>query len=124
MNQAGLRNYFIEQAQAPGRFGTRDCVSFVTNAMLIGWGRNHVDLMQYHDRRSAVNRLRAAGGLRAACCHAWGDVRPVDELEPGDVVYFDKPPTLGLLMPGYVAIRSRRCIHRLQVEPQMMGWAT
>lgn len=124
MNRAALREYFYEQATLRGRFGTRDCVTFVTSAMLIGWGRDHLGEMQYHDRRSAVDRLRAAGGLKAACCHAWGDARPIDELAPGDVIYFDKPPTLGLLMPGYVAIRSRRCIHRLQIEPQMMGWTT
>jgi hypothetical protein len=53
-----------------------------------------------------------------------GAIYPVEELEAGDVVWFDRPATIGLLMSGYVAVKTGRCIHRLQIEPQMIGWKT
>ena len=124
MNERAIRKFFVEQSQIRQKFGTVDCVSFVAQAVVVGWGRVHRDVLQYSDRRSAVDRLRSFGGLRRACNHAMGETFPIDELEPGDVVWFDKPATIGLLMPGYVAVKAGRCIHRLQIEPQMIGWKT
>jgi len=40
------------------------------------------------------------------------------------VIYFDKPATLGLLMGSYIAVKVGRVIHRLEIEPQQMGWRT
>lgn len=124
MNEDALREYFVEQSNLPQKFGTIDCVKFVANAVRIGWDRDYLGVLQYHDRRSAVDRLRALGGLRGACNHAMGDMVSITELEPGDVVWFDKPATIGLLMPNYVAVKLGKAIHRFQIEKQMMGWKT
>ncbi len=125
MNVVALRGYFNEQAQIPHKLGSVDCVKFVTEAVYLGWGRDYRNALQYHDRRSAVDRLRALGGLIGACNHAIGPMRDVEDLEPGDVIYFHKPrPTLGLLMPEYVAVKIGQNIHRLVIEPEMHGWKT
>ena len=124
MNVDALRDFFYEQSRRRQKFGTVDCVSFVAGAVFVGWGRDYRGVLQYRDRRSAVARLRILGGLRGACDFAMGRQYPVDELEPGDVIWFDKPATIGLLMPGYVAVKMGKCIHRLQIEPQMIGWKT
>jgi hypothetical protein len=122
MNRIALRDFFNEQAHLPQKLGTVDCVSFVAQAVRVGWNRDYLGVLQYHDRRSAVDRLRELGGLRSACDHAMGEQYPVAELEAGDVIWFDRPKTIGLLMDGYVAVKMGRTIHRLQIEPQMMGW--
>jgi len=124
MNVDALRLFFNTAANQRQKLGTVDCVSFVTQAVFIGWGRDFFGYLQYDDRRSAVQRLRQLGGLKQACDHAMGEQRPVTELEPGDVVWFDKPATIGLLMEGYVAVKMGKTIHRLQIEPQMVGWKT
>lgn len=124
MNEDALRDYFDEQSGVRQKFGTIDCVKFVANAVRIGWGRNYLGVLQYSDRRSAVARLRELGGLRGACNMAMGEAVSIEELEPGDVVWFDKPATIGLLMPGYVAVKLGKCIHRFQIEKQMTGWRT
>lgn len=122
MNKAALRRYFIEQAEQPQKLGTIDCVKFVCGAVYEGWNRDYSDILGYKDRRTAVNRLRELGGLKAACDMAMGERYPIDELEPGDVVWFDKPATIGLLMPGYIAVKLGSRIDRYVIEPQMMGW--
>lgn len=124
MNVLALQRFFDDQSQKKQNFGTIDCVSFVAGALLAGWNRDYTGDLQYHNRRSAVNRLRAFGGLRCACDWAFGDQVSIAELGPGDVVWFDKPATIGLLMPGYVAVKLGRSIHRYQIESQMMGWKT
>ena len=124
MNKAALGRFFETQYGQKQELGSIDCVKFVTNAVLIGWERDYRAILQYDDRRSAVKRLRELGGLKAACCHAMGDMHPISELEPGDVVWFDEPATIGLLMPGYVAVKLGSVIHRFQIEPQMKGWKT
>ena len=124
MNIVALRKFFDEQANVPQRLGSVDCVLFVTGAVKAGWDRDYTSVLMYKDRRTAVQRLRQLGGLRRACDFAMGEAFPIDELEPGDVVWFDKPATIGLLMPGYVAVKLGKCVHRLEVEPQMMGWHT
>lgn len=122
MNKQALREYFAEQGQTKQKFGTIDCVKFVATAVKIGWGRDYIEDLQYHDRRSAVERLRGAGGLQLATCEVLGDMRPISELEPGDVIWFDRPATLGLLMPGYIAVKWGKTVHRFEIQPQMWGW--
>lgn len=124
MNINALRQFFDEQYGTPQKFGQVDCVRFVAEAVLVGWGRDYMDILGYSNRRTAVDRLRELGGLRGACDFAMGERRSIQELEPGDVVWFDKPATVGLLMPNYVAVKMGRCIHRFQIEPQMQGWKT
>lgn len=124
MNADALRDFFAEQSQINQKLGMVDCVTFVAAAVFVGWGRDFRSVLQYRDRRSAVDRLRALGGLRRACDQAMGKRYPVAELEVGDVVWFDRPATIGLLMQGFVAVKMGRAIHRLQIEPQMTGWKT
>jgi Domain of unknown function (DUF6950) len=124
MNADALREYFDEQSGKRQSFGKIDCVSFVANAVRVGWDRDYLGVLQYHDRRSAVDRLRELGGLFNACCFAMGETVSIEKLEPGDVIWFDKPATVGLLMPGYVAVKMGKCIHRFEIEPQMIGWRT
>ena len=124
MNELALREYFNNEYGKPQKFGTIDCVQFVAGAVRAGWGRNYADVLRYNGRRDAINRLRELGGLRGACDFALGERFGIDELAPGDVVWFDKPATIGLLMPGYVAVKMGRCINRLKIEPQMTGWKT
>ncbi len=112
MNIPALHEYFIEQSQQQQKLGVVDCVQFVTGAVFAGWGRDYRDVLQYSDRRSAVTRLRQLGGLKEACVHALGEITIIDDLEPGDVIWYDKPATLGVLMPGYVAVKMGRSVQR------------
>ncbi|TFG83983.1 MAG: hypothetical protein E4G74_00325 [Erysipelotrichales bacterium] len=124
MNEEALREYFNDQSGVHQKFGTVDCVKFVAGAVRAGWNRDYLGVLQYSDRRSAVARLRELGGLRAACDMAMGEAVSVDSLEPGDVVWFDKPATIGLLMQEYVAVKLGKTIHRFKVDPKMIGWKT
>lgn len=124
MNIAALRIYFQEQTGAKQSLGTIDCVKFVTNAVYIGWGRDYRDILQYSSRREAVDRLRELGGLKGACFHALGAMDFITDLHPGDIIWYDEPPTLGLLMPNYVAVRQGQVINRYAIEECMMGWRT
>ena len=122
MNHSAIRSLFNEQSKTKQKLGTVDCVSFVAEALFVGWGRDYRDVLQYKDRRTAVKRLRELGGLQKACTFAMGPMYSVDELNKGDVIWFDKPATIGLLMDGYVACKLGNTIHRFKVEPQMIGW--
>lgn len=124
MNIDALSTFFAAQAPTKQKFGTVDCVHFVTEAVFIGWGRDFRDVLKYNSRKTAVERLRYFGGLKAACQFAMGPMRSIEELKPGDVVWFDKPATIGLLMPGYIAVKMGHAIHRFQIENQMTGWVT
>lgn len=124
MNVDALRDFFFEQSQVRQKFGTVDCVSFVTEAVRIGWGRDFSRVLQYCGRRSAVDRLRQLGGLKRACDMAMGERHCISGLVMGDVIWFDKPATIGLLMDGYVAVKMGKLIHRVQIESRMTGWKT
>lgn len=124
MNRQALREFFNTQVGTKSSLGTIDCVSFVTQAVFVGWGRDYRDVLQYHDRRSAVARLRELGGLKAVCFHILGAMHFVSDLSPGDVIWYDEPPCIGLLMPGYVAVKQGRVINRYETQERMMGWKT
>lgn len=122
MNVEALSRYFIEQSRQRQRFGSNDCVTFVAGALLTGWGKDYTRALGYSDRRSAVRRLRVAGGLRAACDQVFGAMCEVEELRPGDVAYFERPATLGLVMPGYVAVLIASQVQRVKIEIARGGW--
>lgn len=124
MNVLALRAFFNTQAPQHQKLGTIDCVKFVTDAVFIGWGRDYRNILQYDSRRSAIDRLRELGGLQAACIHALGPMYPMEELTTGDVVWFDQPSSIGLLMPHYIALKMGHTIHRFDIEPEMRGWKT
>ena len=124
-----LRNYLANQAQLPFRLGVHDCTNFVAGALQAGWGneRNFFADLGYWDRRSAVKRLRLGGGLKAAITRVLGPMRPIQELNVGDVVWFDNPNTVGLLLPAvglYVAVKGHYEIRRLEPEKFLNGWRT
>jgi len=124
MDICALQEYFWDEADKPQQLGVVDCVKFVTGAVYIGWGRDYRDILQYHDRKSAVKRLRELGGLHGACVHAMGNPVPVEELSTGDVIWFSKPDTIGLLMRDYVLVKLGKQLHRYQVDDSMTGWKT
>ena len=124
MNIPALQTYFWCESTRTQQLGIVDCVKFVVGAVFVGWDRDYRDILQYSDRRSAINRLRELGGLKEACIHAMGQMHPVDELVPGDVIWIDSSTAIGLLMEGYVAVKAGRQIHRYQIDPEMTGWKT
>lgn len=122
MNMQAVATYMNLVARQPNQLGVLDCVRFVAEMLYLGWGRDYRDALQYEDRRSAVNRLRAAGGLRNACSDVLGMQRPGSELRCGDVAYFDDPPTIGIILPGYCAVKFGRTIQRINLSHVESGW--
>ena len=125
MNDRALRQLFNDIAPRRFELGGLDCVRFVVDAVYAGWGRDYRDQLNYQNRRSAVAQLRRSGGLKDSCIAAMGELWPMENLEAGDVVWFDLPvQTIGLLMPNYVAVKTHRQIVRVPIDPRMMGWCT
>lgn len=125
MNAQALRDYFNEAAQRPFVFGDYDCVRFVAEAVRVGWGRDFLPQLQYEGRRSAVRRLRGADGLFQAVSSVLGDPIAVEDLQPGDVAWLPQGrSSIGLVMPGYVAVNGNRCIHRVDPSSVVSGWST
>jgi len=125
MNVLALHDYFERTAALPFEFGRLDCVRFAVEALHEGFGRDYRADLMYHDRRSAVARLRAADGLRDAIGASLGrELRP-EELEPGDLAWFDwEPATIGLVLDDYVAVKAGRTIHRVHPSAILFGWRT
>lgn len=126
MNIPALQDYFATVAPLRQRFGVYDCCVFTVDALLIGWDRDFRDALGYFDRRSAVQRLRSAGGLRDAYTAVLGPEQLIAEAPPGSIAYFDEGRTqcVGVVMDGYIAVKANRCIHRFALEPQRTGWRT
>lgn len=106
-------------------FGQYDCVRFVAEALKVGWDKDYLKELQYHDRRSAVRRLRAAGGLREATIEVLGPEISITALGTGDVAWVEPPfgpKAIGLIMPSYIALKGKRTIHRLRMELAGSGW--
>ena len=123
MNQKALTKYFNATVAQPACLGRLDCVRFVAEALKAGWGIDHLDVLRYSDRRTAVKRLRELGGLENAVSSVLGEpVNPAD-LRPGDVAYFLEP-SIGLVMPGYVAVKFRQTIVRVPLQFAARGWWT
>jgi hypothetical protein len=118
-----VRDYIARVARSPYQLGVDDCMTFVVDCILIRGGRDYRPYLGYYDRRTAVARLRAAGGIRPACCEVWGAERPVAELSIGDVVFVrSRHAGVGLLMPNRVLIKSHCTIERLPIDSAMFGW--
>lgn len=125
MNEQALRKLFNDIAPRRFQLGQLDCVRFVVDAVYAGWGRDYRDQLHYQDRRSAVAQLRKSGGLKDSCIEAMGELWPMENLQAGDVVWFDEPVgTIGLLMPNYIAVKTHRQIVRVPIDSRMMGWQT
>lgn len=125
MNIEALHKYFYGVADKPLTLGHLDCVRFCAEALYVGFDRDYRGELGYWDRRSAVVRLRRAGGLRDAMIQALGEELPASDLITGDVAYFETPsPVIGLVLPTYVAVKSRRAIHRVNFSAMTVGWRT
>ena len=124
MNIEATRNYFERVSRLPQRFGVYDCCTFVVETLLYGFNRDYRDALRYYDPRSAVRRLRKAGGLRDAFCEVLGPERLISGEVLGSVAYFDRPAFVGIVMPGYIAVKGNKVIHRFLIEPHRTGWRT
>jgi len=123
MNVWALHKYLISAAARPAVFGKFDCVWFVFGALDEGWNRDYLTLLQYDDRRSAVTRLRAAGGLDEAISEHLGQDIPMSDLGVGDIAWLP-PANIGLIMPDYIAVKYRRTILRVPLSEARSGWRT
>lgn len=123
MNAEALSDYLSEVAGRPSALGRFDCVRFVVEALFVGWRRDYRDCLGYHDRRSAVAQLRAAGGLYEAICSELGQDIPISDLSIGDVAYFPDP-AVGLILPGCIAVKAYRTVLRLPLDSARSGWLT
>ena len=124
MDAVALREYFDRVAGLPVRFGVFDCVVFVAESLRVGWSRDYLSSLAYSDRRSAVARLRRSDGLSLAVSDILGDPIELDHLVAGDIAFIPNPDTLGLVMPGYIAVKGNRTIHRATRDSAIYGWAT
>jgi len=123
MNVWALHKYLIAAAARPAKFGKFDCVSFVFEALREGWNRDYLIRLQYDGRRSAVDRLRAAGGLDEAISEHLGQDIPMSDLDVGDIAWLP-PSNIGLIMPDYIAVKYRRTILRVPLSEARSGWKT
>ncbi len=124
MNVEIIRDYFERVAPLPQRFGVYDCCTFVVETLLYGFDRDYRDALRYFDRKSAVVRLRGVGGLREAFCDVLGPEQLISDCPPGSVAYFDSPASVGIVMPGYIAVKGNHTIHRFMIEDCRTGWRT
>ncbi len=124
MNVDAIRDYFERVAPLPQCFGVYDCCTFVVEVLLYGFDRDFRYALGYGDRRSAVKRLRGAGGLRDAFSGILGAEALCEDYPPGSIAYFDRPAFVGIIMPGYIAVKGNRVIHRFMMEPHRTGWRT
>lgn len=120
MNRQALREYLADAAQRKQKFGSYDCVRFVAECLLVGWDKDHLAKLEYWDRRSAVRRLRKAGGLRFACSEALGP--EIQDLREGDIAYYDDPATIGIIVKDRVLVFMGNTIWRLPIETALTGW--
>ncbi len=122
-NVWALHKYMIAAAAKRAVFGKYDCVSFVFEALREGWDRDYVSLLDYDGRRSAVDRLRGAGGIHDGICEHLGEDLPMCDLDAGDVAWLP-PGNIGLIMPEYIAVKYRRTILRVPLSEARSGWKT
>lgn len=127
MNAPALARFMDEAASRPAALGGFDCVRFVIEARLAGWGEDFSSRLHYACRRSAVEQLRGEGGLKAAFSRILGDPVAAERLVTGDIGYLVHPESntaaVGLVMPGYVAVKVARTIARVPLTVCREGWA-
>ncbi len=121
IDAGALGEYFAQVANEQSELGGLDCVRFVIEGIRIGAGIDFRDRLGYWDRRSAVRRLRGSRGLDAAFREALGDPDPPESLDICDIAFF-APHSVGLVMPGYVALKSRATIWRIALDQAKHGW--
>lgn len=124
MNIEAIRQYMEAASNKRAAFGHYDCVRFVIELLYVGFDRDYRDRMEYWDRRSAVRRLRAAGGLRSAFVDCFGNELPAGDLVCGDIAFYSKPDTVGLILPECVAMYFCGTMHAIDRSTVTIGWRT
>lgn len=124
MNEVAIRDYLDAATKKRPAFGHYDCVRFVIELLYVGFDRDYRDRLEYWDRRSAVRRLRSAGGLRAAFVDCFGDELAAGDLVSGDVAFYQKPDTVGLILPQCVAMYFCGTLHAIDRSTVIFGWRT
>ena len=123
MDIEALHQHFSTQAQLPQRLGVIDCVTFVGEALKVGWQCSDVlEHMAYWDRRSAVKQLRRGGGLEQCMIDAFGPTRGIADLVDGGVIWCGVG-TIGLLIDEAVYVKGNYDVHRVMREDNMIGWS-
>ena len=121
LDHNALSKYLADAAGRRSKLGEYDCVRFVIEALYAGWRVDYRNILGYQDRRTVIDRLRIAGGLEQAFTDELGPpVNPADLL-PGDIAYF-QDPAVGLVMPGYIAVKVRSTIGRVPLQFANKGW--
>ncbi len=120
MNPDAIRAYIEAAATKTQRFGSYDCVRFAVELVWVGFDRNYLGQLGYWDRKSAVRRLRRDGGLFQAFDAVLGPAR--SDLEPGDFVYYDDPPTIGVMLPSCVVVYSGGGFYNAPHDTARIGW--
>jgi hypothetical protein len=125
----GLQQLWERWAGVPFGFGTFDC------AILAAWwmdsrvGSDHLAWLRslgYHDGRSAVRLVKAAGGLRAAIVKRIGE--PTMDLHDGDLGllhlgYRGKVEVLSILAPQQVLVAGPVGLQALPLRHTVTeGW--
>jgi hypothetical protein len=124
MNENAIREYFEAASLKRPAFGHYDCVRFVIELLYVGFDRDYRASMEYWDRRSAVRRLRKSGGLRNAFTDCFGEELSSDDLVVGDISFYPKPDTVGLILPNCVAAYYCGAVQALDRSTVTIGWRT
>ena len=78
MNVEALAKFLSKSAQRQFVLGKFDCVSFTFEGVRVGWNRDYLKFLEYDDRRSAVDRLRASDGLYDAICEGCKKIKHIN----------------------------------------------
>ena len=110
----GLQHLWERWAGVPFQFGTFDCAILAAWWMDARVGSSHLEWLKvlgYHDGRSAVRLVRAAGGLRTAVVQRLGEPLPASQLQAGDIGlvhmgHNDRVEVLSIIAPQQVLMTS------------------
>lgn len=116
-----LSAYLAHAATQQSELGGLDCVRFTVEALREGFGIDLRANLKYRDKREAIGRIRRHRGLDSAIRHELGEPIPAEELRPGDIA-FVPPRAMGLVMPGYIAVKFRATVWRLEMHTASHGW--
>jgi len=121
VDRQALADYLAGVCNRQSELGGLDCVRFVVEALLAGFSVDLRGKLRYADRQGALRRIRHHRGLDAAFRYELGEPLPAEELRFGDIAYVP-PHAVGLVMPGYIAMKARATIWRYKLSTATHGW--
>jgi hypothetical protein len=116
-----LAEFFADVVNEQSSLAKMDCVIFVVDALRYGFDVDLRDRLRYHDKKTALARIRKHRGLDGAIQHELGPPLPRDQLRYGDVAFI-RPHAIGLVMPTYIAVKGRSTIWRITLDLAVHGW--